>query len=43
VIYEEGLAPVDRERSAGSAVRLRGFGAKVQLWRRHERQSYGNC
>jgi hypothetical protein len=29
VLYEEGVASVDRERSASSAVRLCGFGAKL--------------
>jgi hypothetical protein len=29
VLYEEGLASVDRERSASSAVRLCGFSAKL--------------
>jgi hypothetical protein len=39
VLYEEGLACFDRERSASSAVGLCGFGAK--LWRGHERQPHG--
>ena len=43
VLYEEGLACVERERSAGAAVRLCGFGPKLQLWRSHERQPHGNC
>jgi hypothetical protein len=43
VLYEEGLACVERERSASSTVRHCGFSAKLweKLWRRHERQPHG--
>ena len=45
VLHEEGLACVERERSASSAVRLCDFSPKLweKLWRRHERQRHGNC